>query len=150
MGRLYAYKCSKCGNEFRVRFGGGFFYGDILKEQMDKVRNGEYGEHWKKLFEGEKGVKLDAGYSVFHCDNCGSWERKSDMSLYKPVSPELANDDYIIPWYYLENYVLLEEYTYNCEKCGSKMKKLTYETIDKLECPECGELCDKYANGNWD
>ncbi|MGN0619629.1 MAG: hypothetical protein ACI4J7_11475 [Ruminiclostridium sp.] len=152
MGQGYHYECSRCGNKFRVIFGSGFGYCEALSKETDKIRKGKYGKRWKQLIESEKEAVPDLDFVVFYCDNCGKWKNERDLSLYKPVSQENESDSDKLTFFLPDNksYALLEEYTYHCEKCGSKMKKLTYETIDKLECPECGELCDKYGYVDWD
>ena len=152
MGQGYVYNCSKCGNEFHVFFGSGFGFCEALSKETKKIRKGIYGERWKQLLESEKEVVPNLDFVVFYCEECGKWKNARDLSLYKPVSRENESNSDKIPFLLPENksYALLEEYTYNCEKCGGKMKKLTYETIDKLECPECGELCDKCGYVDWD
>jgi DNA-directed RNA polymerase subunit RPC12/RpoP len=44
MGMGYEYKCSKCGKEYYVSLGVGFLQPNICKEELKKIKNGEYGE----------------------------------------------------------------------------------------------------------
>ena len=152
MGSGLSFTCKKCGNNYRVHWGIGIFYPQVYKGVVENIKNGEYGQEWKALFSSKEYVAVEAAICVYHCKKCHSWRDEPDFSLYEPNSleeirkmqNERNNDDEwgAVPCgSFKEDYHILKRRIHYCTNCGEEMQKLmTYEELQKLPCPQCGNI----------
>lgn len=73
MGSGYKFICHSCGNTYRVLWGIGFEFPVVYKRIMDGIKDGKYGEAWKKLLAKKKYVAVDAEFYVFCCSRFKNW-----------------------------------------------------------------------------
>ena len=151
MGDGRAYKCSKCRKEYHAFWGIGYLYSLDKLEKEKKIKEGEYGQEWKDLFQSEDSVEVDIEKYVYLCGKCGSWTVEPDLSLYVPndsdetitdqqedgTDDESWGNDRSVP-FDLEGYRLLKERVHKCADCGEAMHVAAKEEIQHLQCPECG------------
>ena len=157
MGTGYGFICTRCKKKYRVSFGSGFCPELGYEEAIKDIRLGKYGGDWKVLYEYIPNLVMDPDYTVYICE-CGHWENEMDVTLYAPNNPvdiqmridkecEKYGDEgkhFYEAWLSAEErneqYHILREYNRICPKCRSIMKKISYEEVEWLSCPECGEI----------
>ncbi|MBR0146863.1 MAG: hypothetical protein IJM25_09400 [Eubacterium sp.] len=151
MGDGRSFKCSKCGNSYSARWGIGYLYPVTHSEEIQKIKDGEYGQEWKDLYHSAEHVEVDTEDHVYLCGKCGCWTVEPGLSLYVPnyadeplteqqdvqADEKLQGDD----WSFPDNLVgcrVLRERVHKCTACGEVMHVATKEEIQHLRCPECG------------
>ena len=166
MGCGVGFKCSKCGKEYETHTGIGMGFPMVYKRTIDEVKNGRYGEEWKRLALSEDFVAVDAERYLYICEKCGYWTVDLDLSLYAPNDPETIKTmqygektveewgkvPYVMRWDLEQDYHLLKKRIHKCKKCGDSMRIATSEEEYRLPCPECGGTPEKgsICEINWD
>lgn len=145
MGRLYRYRCNKCGFEHVYLTGGGFFTEDYFNESeklqeefKEEVIAGKYGSILKAMADAdtEGNLCFSCGTEMFQCMECRA------LLVHR--------EKHIGVWWHSNNqYELDIDINQNCPKCGSEdFKKLSkYNPC----CPECKEdELELISIGSWD
>lgn len=152
MGRGYKYKCRNCGKQSDILLGIGGLYPQVYKGFVEEIREGEYGEEFKRAFEETTYAVIDPERKLYVCDNCGSWGVAECMSVYAPNDPEKIAEEkygektvgelgyvpYVSSYEVKEKYHLVKEDYIECPKCGRAMRVAEEEDMKSLPCPECG------------
>ena len=106
-----------------------------------KIRAGEYGEEWKKLFEEHPDGAVNISSRVYYCSKCGGWHQDQCLDFYLPkkgteskenaipwsvAAPTggLDEDTYlsvktVAPWDLSTDYVLYKKFPHKCSSCGN-------------------------------
>ncbi len=141
MGQGFVVSCSKCGYRLEANLGAGFMYPQEIKETIQKMESGAYGERAREFFRENPDGTVECCRVLFRCDHCGNYKADKDLTLYKPKEGAAAPKD-IIPDsdYYIE----AEKFEHKCEKCGSHMSIVDtsddfYKKVynGEIRCPKC-------------
>lgn len=154
MGSGYSFKCKKCRHEYSIHLGIGMMFPNVYRSCLSDIKEGKYGEEWKKLALSEEYIAVDASRYLYICDSCGNWDLTYSLSLYKPKNPQSIPDKQfgiktVREWGYVPyvtprdlncNYIFLKSYVHKCDKCGNRMHKIDEDDILSLSlsCPKCG------------
>ena len=145
MGNGYLIKCTKCNYMFKAMLGIGMMYPMVYNETVADIRDGKYGEEYKKFFEKHNNATVNCEAKVAVCAECGKLETVMDLSLYLPKDDEemvYIYDDYMTPNQLKRNFKKCMTYNHQCSSCGGKMKNINLlSRLEKgtLKCPDCGE-----------
>ena len=166
MGRGFEWNCTGCGQHYRAWWGSGFLLNEVRQEEIEKIKNGDYGEPWRALYLSTPYAAFDPADVVFICKDCGRWTVGRDVSLFVPIDPEkvanrrtrdgktvkeLGYDFMADAWTLKEEYRPLRTYVRHCEACGGEMRPTTDENeIYDLPCPYCGGKGSLPGFVNWD
>ncbi|WP_026669345.1 hypothetical protein [Butyrivibrio sp. AE3006] len=173
MGRGYICKCEKCGYTLNASLGSGMFYPQLVKDEIENMKKGHYGEQGRKFFEEHPDGSISCESVVSRCTKCGNLEPVYDLNLMIP-DPEIEQkrqtlmdginrgdskftslpEDMVRSIIEIKRYVFYEKYDHHCSKCGSKaeiidefIKELRQE---KIICPECGGIIKEHQFLCWD
>lgn len=127
MGRIHKYICSGCGEKYSTIIGIGMMNEMLEKRMLEDIRDGKYGQEWKKLVERKDFCEIDTRKSVYICPECGRWKNEEDGSLYFMGG-------------------IKEILIRRCE-CGAEMER---DSSLELCCPKCGVLNTFGDAYNWD
>ena len=152
MGSGMEYRCRSCGNTYYACFGIGMFFPEEYAKVLKKIKKGKYGKELQEIALNTPHVAVDAETYLYECRKCGNWRIEEGLSLYEPDDFELLKDiefgqktvrqlgemPYVM-WSDIRKYYhIVKRYVHKCDKCGSRMHKLTVDEIDSLPCPKCG------------
>ena len=123
----YELNCKKCGYSLHFSHGVLMSFNKANQELLERMKNGELGEKFKKMANEFLDAKAYHSCELFRCTKCG--ELSGEMVI------ELLGAD---------NSVLAEE-EHLCKNCNSKMEMIDgrmhyYEY--ELTCPRCKEVID--------
>lgn len=90
MGYRIEVKCKKCKFKQMYHLGVGMMFPRVYQRIVDAVRNGEYGEEWKKFFEENTGAAIMAEQRLYQCFACKHLEK--DYDLLKLPCPKCGSD----------------------------------------------------------
>ena len=150
MGRGYNYKCKKCRKDYQLRLGAGWSLPDIYVETVEAIRQGAFGEEYRRLFDSEAFICVDVEKDLFICRSCGRWRAEASMNLYEPNDPEavsqemegdelgkkLGYDPYMTRFVLERDYHLKKRRIHMCE-CGKRMHRASGKELELLACPRC-------------
>ena len=152
----------KCNRSYFAMYGNGLIHEEAYMEKIREMESGKYGVEWKVLYEYIPNLIFDPDRTIYMCGYCELWENDVDVSLYEPINPvetQRCIDDAIKKygedgktiyeaWLSKEErdrrYFPFREYRRICQGGGNVMKKIPYEELKWLPCPDCGEL-----NSHW-
>jgi predicted RNA-binding Zn-ribbon protein involved in translation (DUF1610 family) len=146
--------------------GVGMLFPSEYEKLLRNIKKGEYGRKWQEIALDTPHVAVDAEKYIYACRNCGAWKIEEGLSLYEPndfeklkdlrfgdkTVRELGEMPYVM-WEDLKSdYHIVKRYIHTCDKCGSRMHRVTSEEMNSLPCPECGGTPDENATTglNWD
>lgn len=140
--------CEHCGKNHYITTGGGLYFEEYSSSMLRNMKDGKFGEEYKKLVNENKNLYVDCLRKVYYCDKCENWEIKECDDVY-------SSDSYSIFTHALytnpEKFVLLKAYNHICEKCKNSMRILNENEADKLKCLDChSDLISKGLGIHWD
>ena len=154
MGNGFGIKCKKCGYNYVGINGIGYMYPVEYASTVKDIREGKYGEEYRKLFEEHEDAAVNCVNCTAVCTKCGQIEDVTDLSVYLPKAGQ-SSDGCVLPSVLVENFDKYLEYEHKCSDCGGKMRIISIEDEIKngvLKCPSCGEVLveDKEVKILWD
>lgn len=84
MGRGIMFTCVECGASNTAEIGFGYMYPIEYEEVKNEIIAGKYGDEWKKLYQQNENVAVDAEVYVYSCRKCGHWLLEPGLSLFVP------------------------------------------------------------------
>lgn len=139
MGYGIEVKCKKCKFKQIYHLGVGMMFPRVYQRIVGAVRNGEYGEEWKKFFEENTGAAIMAEQRLYQCSACKHLEQDYDLSLYLNKNGTAPEHDYWPHWCDFDHeYKFVKNYIHKCPKCSARMHKIKDFENTKLPCPKCG------------
>lgn len=164
MGEICYIQCQECGYRDSITTGrAGFGYDQEYRDTVLKIKAGQFGQEWKKLFESTPGAVVEADRELFVCPSCGTYQEGQDLTIYEPAmpfepkpsayppeDPYLATEqkwlsetitklreknEYTPPRELRGWYKVVKAYEILCPKCGISMRK--YTDGEKIKCPKC-------------
>jgi len=155
MGSGKVFKCTSCGKEFMSMTGIGMGFSNEYQEIVSKIKNGEYGEDFKKLMNSKKGVVVDLERNLYICKKCGNWTENYCFDFYVPKKKEdiekVSQENFcVMPHELKDGYELILKIEHSCDKCGSDMRKIEPDEECVLKCPDCGKELETSGWIDWD
>lgn len=143
MGQGLSVKCNKCGYDFDAWLGIGMLFPNLYKENVKKMKRGEFGTEAKIFFEKYPNGVINSEQAVSKCTKCGNYDVVDDFTMYMPKDGVTVPDEvaYILAEEIKESYVKYMDYPHKCSKCGGRSK--VYKSFEKkaykgeLKCPKC-------------
>ena len=163
MGNGLILTCSKCGYHDDISLGVGFMFPTVYQETVTRIQAGEFGDHWKELFESIPGATVNAEDEFYACPSCGHYSVEPNLAIYAPKDPNESkvhpegfsvcnparDKEYVTPWEIGTKCRLVKTYVHRCPECGKRMHKT--RTTDRLKCPKCkAGLMEETDAFNWD
>ena len=151
MGKIIRYTHKKCGFEFDFREGVGFHLFSINCEAREHMKNGDWGEYWKKLIEQYPNGTAKLRNALCYCERCREYYIGPCVNFYVPKEGYNYpyEDEDSVPTYMLDEYFcLLEKEVMVCEKCNEEA--IVMEDMAPIACPVCGKMRKGRDVGNWD
>jgi len=142
MGNADLFVCKKCRYEFYAATGIGMMFPIAYKHTVEEIKDGKYGEEWKRHLEDHPDAAVNCESDFFVCVDCGVPKTDLNLSLFLPVKKR-KRASYVLPddLKKRKQFQLLAEYTHRCEKCNGVCKQLGEDERPVLKCPECdGEM----------
>ena len=84
MGNGYALKCNNCGFEIDVMLGRGFLYPSVCQDLIEKAKNGEFGEEYRRIVVSNPHSVIDGNKELYACKKCGDLKVEENLSIYTP------------------------------------------------------------------
>ncbi len=138
MGTILEYKCKKCRKTYSVSVGIGYLQPMICEDTVKGIAAGKYGKEWKDAYEnGGENLAVTAEKVIYCCEKCGSWENKTDITLYAPDKKSVEKSRHFI-MRGDEGFHVYKQFVPTCSQCGGAMKEL--EKVYELSCPKCGTV----------
>ena len=148
------YRCEKCGYSESVSIGTGW-NGPFVKDVIEDILKGKFGEKWKELFQNTPGAEVDERMELYVCPACKSYKNEINLSIYRPKKPEEIPAEAKMPYlqiisrhkhtnrllslrrarHYLEFWQ--QPYVHVCTKCGRRMH--LYKDGELMRCPKCAD-----------
>lgn len=158
MGYGIQFECEKCGKAYRIKLGVGMGFPNVYRRTIEDVKEGVYGEQWKKIATETAYAAVDATKEIYICSSCGHWKEELNLSLYRPNDPEkIRTKQYGIKnveeWGYVPyvmysdlkyNYKLIKVFSHKCDRCGKRMRRAKKAELHNLPCPYCETV--NYSN----
>ncbi len=142
MGTSKIYFCRDCGTKYEVNTGTGYMFSVRYKIIMKHIAEGRYGEKRAELYRRYPTLAVDAGYHYYECEDCGYWNVKECMDLYRQKGRAREMEyDYVMPEELKDGYTLVNRYKHICPECEGKM--VQRDRVRNIRCPECGTV-NKY------
>lgn len=145
MGNGYKIKCKKCGYDYRAMLGVGMLFPSLYEKTVSEIKEGKYGEDYKKFFEDNPDAAVNCEAVLAVCEQCGNFSTVNDLSLYVPKKSDDAgmNVGYVMAEELESDYKKCRSYPHKCF-CGGSLKVI--DMLDELSknavrCPKCkGEM----------
>ena len=139
MGNGFTIRCEKCGYEFTALLGVGMKFPSEYEQTVKAIKDGIYGEEYKKFFEEHPNAAVNCELITAVCEECGRLDSVMDMSLYLPVDDSVLNAGYVTKEELESDFKKCKEYNRKCT-CGGHMR--TFDLLDELflrciKCPQC-------------
>ena len=126
----YELHCRKCGYHLHFSHGVLMRFQKTNEELLVKMKQGEFGEDFKRIANENPNAKAYHSSELFRCPECGELEGGCVIELRKEWNTTLA------------------EIPHNCKKCNSKMVVLD-ENLGyyhhELVCPSCKQKLDRFS-----
>jgi len=116
MGKIYSYKCDKCGYALRYMQGVGFYFTLEAENMLTDMKQGKFGKRFMEASNMAVAPSVEFSRELFKCECCG--ELRQDLKL------DLLDD----------NKVILSK-RHVCGKCRSQMNIV--KSTNTLKCPKC-------------
>ena len=126
----YEINCKNCG--YRLHFSHGVLmrFNETNKELLEKIKQGEFGEDFKRIANENPNAQAYHSSELFRCPECGELEGGRIIELREGWDNTLI------------------EIPHNCKKCNTKMEVLDgcfgYHHHE-LVCPSCKQKFDRYS-----
>lgn len=140
--------CENCGKNHYITIGGGLYFEEYSSSTVHQMKQGKFGEEYKKLVNENNNIYVDCLRRVYYCDKCENWEIKECLDVYFSDAHSIFTHAlYTSP----ENFNLLKAYNHICGKCNNTMRMLNENEDNKLKCLSChSELVSKGHGIDWD
>ncbi|MBR2809134.1 MAG: hypothetical protein IKE33_02770 [Erysipelotrichaceae bacterium] len=148
MGNGYALKCNNCGFEIDVMLGRGFLYPSVCQDLIEKAKNGEFGEEYRRIVVSNPHSVIDGNKELYACKKCGDLKVEENLSIYTPkeVTSKVKKGEEtnlsITRWISegRNKFKCIRRYVHKCSECNTVMKKADLDR-DSVSCPKCkGDL----------
>ena len=147
MGTGYKLECKKCGFIKSVSLGIGFCYPQECRQTLEKMKDGEFGEEFRRSANTLRGAAIHQERALFRCDSCGSLENKPAIDLCT-VREGYTEDDhhlsYVMDFDIGREYEIARSVEHQCERCQAPLKEIKLQTIvrkiplsTRIPCPTC-------------
>ncbi len=156
MGYGHDFHCEKCNLRFSVTGGVGFLFPQLYQEAIEEGKKGSFGTDIRDFLKEHPEGALDVSSSPYQCRKCGNLTSAPVLSMYLPKDGKLVKKrekgrwsvafegkgiDYVAPSELEEDYKCFKVHPHYCDRCGSRMRKLTEKEIKAgIKCPSCGEI----------
>lgn len=160
MGTGFEFKCINCNYKLSVNLGIGFRYPYLCNNILDDMKKGTMGKDFQEIANNVKNPAVYASQDLYLCENCGCLKPELTIALCSTINSHSKSDrpfssvcEHLELDTYVMSYQLGTEYKteliseYHCEKCKTKMKKIS--SYKKLKCPQCQNLLN-YSKYFWD
>ena len=131
MGFGSNFLCKKCGETYSYQIGIGFLYYEVKERLLEEIKDGKYGDEYKKALDENPKADIDGHRIIFKCPQCSYWEDNYDLTL-------------------TVNGKTIKRYNYTCPKCNIAMEVFNRNNYKTLPCPICGEKNDRSMDYMWD
>ena len=155
MGSGFKIRCKKCSYDFTAFLGIGMLFPSVYQNTVSEIKEGKYGEEYKKFFEENPNAAVNCERVFAVCGKCGKFDTVMDLSLYVPKKNDdsIQNIGYVMEEDLKSNFKKCKSYDHKCSCGGSMMiTDLIGALVDrKVKCPKCSanmELTDELVM--WD
>lgn len=151
MGAVYWLSCKQCKFKFEFHKGVGFFLFSKQCNARSNMREGKWGEHWKKLIEKYPDGTATLCNALCYCKHCKKFYTEPRVEFYVSQDGYKYEDkdkkDMIPTVVIFEHYSVLEKENMICPDCKESAEVI--ENFSKAVCPQCGNTlrCKKLEIG---
>lgn len=160
MGKIVVFSCRSCGYNAQMSLGVGKFcdISRLFKGIVDKAKNGEYGEEWRREIKRDPTLVVNVSDELYICPTCGAFTTGLNLALYKPVEKihfaafrHLKRYGTDLTLEQNPNFSLYKKYPHTCEKCDCDMIVYHWrEEKIRPTCPYCSEKGEFCIDTLWD
>ena len=153
MGSIIQFNHKACGFKFDYFEGVGFSLFAKQCHSRQYMRNGKWGEKWKKLIEEYPNGTATLNRMLCYCEQCKKYYHEPRIEFYIPKDGYYyefgeEDDDFIDETTLYKRFQLLESEIMLCPDC--KKEALVMEDIRRIKCPVCEGMIKGRDVGIWD
>ncbi len=153
MGTIVKLRCPDGKFQYDFYEGVGFSLFRQQREARANMREGEWGDHWKKMIEQHPDGTATCRKVLCYCGKCKKYYSEPRIVFYLPKEgfkyESKDDNDEVSEYVIIENYEPIDKETMKCPDCGDTLDVI--EDIKKASCPYCGKpliMCKNF--GHWD
>ena len=148
-------RCSNCNNGSILALGVGMAFPEEYKDTLKDIKDGVYGEEYKKMMLSRKDIAVDLENNLYLCEKCGEWEVNYCFDFYVPKNngeSVIKEKSCVYPYELKEGYERIFKAVHICNNCKSEMRKVEPNENVFLKCPICNSNMNRSdsIDVNWD